>query len=271
MNIVKQIKPNMCAAMRCKDVQAVLVDGSIFGRVGQVPLCLKHEKELDSNGHTPPTSIPTPPEPQAVASSLSLAISPPLEIQQELQIEQVSAQEALQEIENTFQIVTDEDLSFAAEVLQEVKGNYARLEERKKQATDPLNQALKTIRSWFRPAQDFYLKAEVLLKTKIAGFHQAREQERQAALLQAQAAYVAQNQEAVQTALAALPPQIPKVDGLSTREDWTYEVIDFAVLPDKFKVPNHSLLVEMAKASKDKLDIPGVRSVCKTVVISRAS
>lgn len=274
MNIVKQIKSNQCAAMRCKEPQHVLVDGVTFNRPGiQVPLCQKHEQELDGGGNgngASPEVVQTSPIQQ---TSLSIAIAPPMEIQQELLIEQTSAEEALKEIESSFKVDTDGDLSFAAEVLSEVKGNYARLEERKRQATDPLNQALKTIRSWFKPAQDFYVKAEVVLKNKIAAFHQLRAQERQAALLQAQAAFVAQNQEAVQTALAALPPPPPKVDGLSTREDWSYEVIDFAVLPDEYKlvIANHDKLLEQAKVCKDKLNIPGVRSVCKTVVISRAS
>lgn len=270
MNITKAIKANQCAAMRCKDVQAVLVDGSTFGRPGiQVPLCSKHEKELDGNGHV----VPQPQIEIVPTQSLSLAISPPLEIQQELQIEQVSAQEALLQIESNFSIVTDEDLAFSAEVLQEVKGNYNRLEERKKQATDPLNQSLKVIRSWFKPAQDFYSRAEQVLKNKIAAYHQARERERQVALLQAQAAFVAQNQEAVQTALAALPPPTPKVEGLSTVEIWTYEIVDFASVPDKYKllVPNHELLLEEAKTCRDKLNIPGVRPVCNTQVRSKAS
>lgn len=53
------------------------------------------------------------------------------------------------------------------------------------------------------------------------------------------------------------------------RDNWTYEITDFAVLPNEYKVPNTSLLNSLAKSVKDTRAIPGLRIYNDRVVVVR--
>jgi len=55
------------------------------------------------------------------------------------------------------------------------------------------------------------------------------------------------------------------------REEWSYEITDFAAVPDKFKAINHALLLAVVKESKGSTNIPGVRAVPVNKVVARAS
>lgn len=270
MNIVKTFKLGECGVMRCQSPSVVLVEGTPFGREGvQVPLCERHSK-----GDTAQTTQAAPlPSSTAVIDAVGETVGTQLAspaVQAEAEDETGVAKEALAEIQG-LPITNDADLAFAAEILGEVKGHYNRLEERKKQATGPLNAALKTIRSWFQPAQDHYSSAEKVLKDKIAAYHAMRAKERQAALDAAAAAHQAGDNEATQVAIAAVPPAPPKIDGVSVRDDWTYEVVAFGLVPDKYKVINHALLTAAVRESKGYTNIPGIRPVQVNKVVARAT
>jgi len=43
------------------------------------------------------------------------------------------------------------------------------------------------------------------------------------------------------------------------RDNWTYEVVDFNLLPNEYKLPNNSLLNSLAKSVKNTRTIPGLR------------
>jgi hypothetical protein len=43
------------------------------------------------------------------------------------------------------------------------------------------------------------------------------------------------------------------------RGNWTYEVVDFNLLPNEYKLPNNSLLNSLAKSVKNTRTIPGLR------------
>jgi len=263
MNIVKVFKDGECGVMRCQGATSVLVDGASFGREGvQVPLCERHAAG-DMTAAPPVLPAGT----TLVVPETALA---PQTMQIEAQSEVSAAQAALAEIKE-FTIASDEDLKFAGEVLGEVKGHFNRLEERKKQATGPLNEALRTIRSWFAPAQDFYASSEKTLKDKIAAYHTMRAQERQAALAAAAAAHQTGDSAATQLAVSAVPAAPPKLAGVSVQDEWSYEVTDFALVPDKFKVIHHQLLMAVVKESKGATNIPGVKPVRTNKVVARAT
>jgi hypothetical protein len=249
--------------MRCQQVAVVSVEGTPFGREGiQVPLCERHSKE-DVTSAKPTAIVETTGE--TVSTSLA-----PKEVQTEAEDEISVAKETHVEIDG-FTIATDEDLAFAGECLGEVKGHWNRLEERKKQVTGPLNAALQVIRGWFQPAQSHYAASEVTLKAKIAGYHAMRAKERQAALDAAAAAVQVGNSEATRVAIAAVPPPPPKLVGISVQDAWEYEVFDFTLVPDRFKVVNHALVMAEVKLNKGATQIPGIRPVQGSRVVARAT
>lgn len=60
------------------------------------------------------------------------------------------------------------------------------------------------------------------------------------------------------------PPPPPKLvrTGMATlggRVNWKYEITDFALLPDEYKLPNKSLLTSFAASTKGTKELPGVR------------
>lgn len=66
-------------------------------------------------------------------------------------------------------------------------------------------------------------------------------------------------------------PAAPKVEGISTRENWSAEVTDITALicaiaegkaPTTVVTPNMSALNGLARSMKNELSIPGVRAVC---------
>ena len=54
------------------------------------------------------------------------------------------------------------------------------------------------------------------------------------------------------------PVRIPSAE-VTIKTHWTYEVVDFAALPDEFKIENAKRLLEVASAGKENAQLPGVR------------
>lgn len=63
----------------------------------------------------------------------------------------------------------------------------------------------------------------------------------------------------------------PKVEGLSFRDNWRFEIVDPSALPREYLVPDTTKIGAVAKALKDSCNIPGVRVWCEKVAIGRAS
>jgi len=64
--------------------------------------------------------------------------------------------------------------------------------------------------------------------------------------------------------LVDVQPEAPKrvitdMGSSGKRDNWKYEVVDFALLPDSYKVPDNAQLNAIAKSHHDKKQVPGVR------------
>lgn len=188
----------------------------------------------------------------------------PASVQQEATNEAVDAADALVSI-RTFEIVDNDTLDFAAEILAEVKGKNNRLEEMKQTATKPMNDALKAVRSWFAPAQNHYAEAEQIIKGKIAAYHREVEARRLAALVKIDDAA---DSKTITVALGELgAAQKPVTKGVSVTEVWAFEITDPALLPREYLMPDE---VKIRKVSLAGIEIPGVRRFKESRVASRA-
>lgn len=178
---------SVCSAARCKDEAAYTYSTTtplgVQAGGSDVHLCDRHQEAWASE------SAPAG-EPEVVEKPAGVALAPlpPPDTQGALEKEAADAKAVLQGIEE-FEVAEQADLDFADEVLGDVKRAWNELEERKKKATGPMNAALKEIRSWFKPAQDFYSKAEGILKGKIVSAHQKAQEEQDKALREAQVAH----------------------------------------------------------------------------------
>ena len=185
--------PAICTVMRCTAPAITMLD---YGEEGEIPVCEAHQA------------------PSGAATGA--------ELQADLKREADDASGALAEIRD-LEVLSEEDQTFAAEMLAEAKGSWKRLEERKKRATDPLNQALREIRGWFRAPQDFYAQCETILKGKIAAYVEAARVIQEQAFQQAEAAALEGDTIGVSQAMtAAITAGPTKIDGLATPEGWEF-------------------------------------------------
>lgn len=73
-------------------------------------------------------------------------------------------------------------------------------------------------------------------------------------------------------ALAPVEPQTPaapKVQGLSYRETWTYEVISDALIPREYLKRDDVKIAGVVRALKSSASIPGIRVVCEKTPVAR--
>lgn len=130
-------------------------------------------------------------------------------------------------------------------------------------------------------------KAEAAARAKRAAEEEkARKLEEQGRIAEAEAKRAAAEEreaarlreaEAQRQAAAMLPPAPvihapkPEVKGISTRETWTFEIIDPMLLPREYLVPNEQAIRGVVKALKNATNIPGVRVYAETTIAARSA
>jgi hypothetical protein len=143
------------------------------------------------------------------------------------------AEAALPDI-SSFVIENDDDKEFAAELLREVKAKHRAADDRRKEITVPLNSALRSVNDLFRPALRALEEGERILKVKIAGYLEEREQERRTALAEAaETESASKATEALERAVVSGAPE-----GMSVRYRWVFEVVDADAVPREFCSPD---------------------------------
>jgi hypothetical protein len=193
-------------------------------------------------------------------------------VKAELVQETTQAESAFAEI-NEFEIQTKDDLAFAVEILTETKANLKRLDEKRKEITGPLNEALKAANGLFKPAITFYEKCEKIIKQKIAAAYAQAGSEARAALEAASEAAGIGDGTGVTAALQAHDDAVefPEVEGIQYRSIWKFEITDESLIPRDFLTPNILLISGVVQNKKGATDIPGVRVFEEKIVAVRAS
>lgn len=279
MQLKNKHESGTCKVSACEKVTAAVVDGKTFfsKRAGNIELCEPHLftaqdmavamgnelvwEECVARVAPPPATAPKPP-------GQSKAVT---KVKKELVKEMSEAEAALAQI-NEFQIVTKEDMEFAAGVLQETKANSKRIDAKRQEITKPLNAALRATNELFKPVIQYYLNCERILKLKIAAAHTEAEAKAKAALEAAGEAAAAGDNTAVTTALenhdAAV--EFPTTDGIQYRSKWKYEITDEKLLTREYLMPNHAMIQGVVGNKKGATDIPGVRAYEDKVIASTA-
>ena len=182
--------------------------------------------------------------------------------------EEQAAREGLSLIRE-LEVANDDEQSFAADILREVKGKHHVLEEKRKSITVPLNVALREVNALFKPVLSALEEGEKVLKHKIAGYLAAREAaNRQALETAARAETAAQASEALATVEDARPPE-----GVSVRYVWKFEVIAPDLVPAQYLSPDPVKIAQAVRESAERdgepRPIPGVKIFKEPVVTSR--
>jgi len=192
-------------------------------------------------------------------------------------------------------ITTDEQYTNAGEVLLKLKTDYKTLDEKRKELTKPIDEAKQKIMDWFRPhltnlqngidfvgskLTEFVKKQEMVrkaLEEKLAKEAKEKEEIEKAKIQkQIEKAEKSGNADKVQElqqkkADVFIPSgevviSTPKVAGIGARKTWKHVVEDFKALPDEYKLANNQMLSGLAKSTKGKMVIPGVRFYEDTTV-----
>lgn len=165
MNIKKTRTPGQCQAMRCTAPASDL-------------LCEKHEAAWRADG-SPPLTVATP----APAGSSTMV---PAALEPELTGMRHQLQAALAEVPE-IPVESDQDREFAGRMITAAAAEIKELEERRTSVVKPLNDAVKTINSWFKPNVEFLEQFKRRLGDKLSLKLRALAAERQEALAQIEA------------------------------------------------------------------------------------
>lgn len=260
----KKTKQGQCCAMRCKEV------------AGVTGFCDRHltEHEYEQTGEAAPPRSKDPVEAAGMRAGLAYvqaeidrdAIA--VEVKAEVEQHTGSIQELVTDLP-LFQIQNDSDMSFANELLGEIKDKIKGLEERRKTVSKPLNDALRTYNGWFKKPLDALKTAEQTLKAKISDALITARKAQDVAL----AAIEASGGEAATEVLAVAHGQqlVKQPDNISIREVWAVEILDSNAVPRAFCDPNLDRLKAYAQATNGAEPVAGVRFFKEQIVGQRAS
>jgi hypothetical protein len=269
INFKKHIKTGTCAAMRCKtaathewridDARAVIVcDEHGAALVAQrTAEAAAPAPAPPAPEEAPPTPTPAPtPAPVGVgdgeeATTVSVAHSAVHAIAEPLRVEHATMAAQLAAV----QIVDQQSLDMAGELLQQVKGAQKKLETQRKSITKPMLDAKKAVDALFKPAAAAIEHAELILKDAIARY-----------LDTVKAQQLAAHASDDPTALAAPAPTLP--GSVSTRTIWKWEIVDPAQVPAEYWVIDASKVQGHVNAFKAQSQIPGIRVYCETGIAS---
>lgn len=182
---------------------------------------------------------------------------------QAVQTEQQDVDAALVALVN-FEVLTEDDQNFAAEMLRDVKAKFNLLEEKRTSITKPMNAALRAVNALFKPPQEALEKCEKILKQKIAGYLQAKEDANRELLL---AAAEAETLEEASLALATVEV-VQAPTGVSVRQVWKFEIINEGLVPVEYWSVDASK-IKAAMGAGEPEPIPGVRFFQEPIVTSR--
>ena len=178
-------------------------------------------------------------------------------------------------------IATNEDLKPATNDLAIIATCKKAMFARKTELVGPLKAKLDLVNKAFDDIMFPVIEADRLTRGQVTTFD--NEQRRKAAeakriedekfrLAQDEMKLKGEHTQELGTAVA--PPPVPEhtrtdLGTLGGRSNWKARVVDFALLPDEYKLPNESMLNSFARSTKGERPIPGVAFYDDRVVTMR--
>jgi len=175
----------------------------------------------------------------------------------------------LQRFAETRIIQSDSDVKTATDDLSIIAKLKKAIEERRKEYVSPINEHLKAVNDAFKSFTEPLTIADTLTRQKVTAYRQEQERVRQEQerinRLREEAARAEMQLRGELTEPVNLVEVAPEpvaryrteVGTLGTVKTWKFEVMDFALLPDDYKVAD---LVKIRKVVTAGATIPGVRA-----------
>jgi len=180
-------------------------------------------------------------------------------------------------------ITTAEDIKPATDDLSIISKLKKALKEKRKEYIQPLQSQVKTINDAFKVLMEPIEQADQLTRSRILAFQKAEDAKRAEEIrindLRSEAAqrdaalHGGEISESVN--LVEVSPEAPKrvsteMGTVGQRENWKWEVIDFSIVPDEYKVIDGAILTAIAKKHHDLKQIPGVRFYNEPIIAVNA-
>lgn len=171
------------------------------------------------------------------------------------------------------QITSLETLQTAVGLTAEIKSAKSRVEEIRKFFVNPLNDQVRKINAKFKPFTETLEKMEAEVKSKIVVYQTEQEkiriaEETRLRKLQ-EAEYAKQVKKAEKKGDDAPPPPPPvkveavKVDGLSIRKVWDFEIVFIEKIPLEYMIPDEKKIRKVITAGVR--EIPGIKIFEKSI------
>ncbi len=156
------------------------------------------------------------------------------------------------------EISDDEDMEIAVNLLGGIATAKKRVEKQRKFFVEPLNWQVKKINELFHNFTDPLLKAERIIKQKVAAYHVEKEKKAQEEMAKA----LAEAQKGDEIMPVIIPDQPEKTvrapTGSATiKKVWTFQVENPALVPEQYKVVDERKI--RAAVAFGIREIPGVR------------
>jgi len=192
--------------------------------------------------------------------------------------------QSFEQAANRLEVTDSAEYEMAISLGKDCKRLYTLISEKIK----PMKTAAKTVHTEVCSFEKSYVDplkhSESLFKRKAMTWVQEEKRKADAALkhqleeqLNAKKKIQKKNQEkgpgeADEIVTAPAPPPIastvPKIEGAYTRANWKYKVTDFNKLPEEWKLPNDKALASHARATKGKVQIPGIEFYNDEILVS---
>lgn len=170
-------------------------------------------------------------------------------------------------------ILSQDDYLFAAEWLKRNKTTQKAVKDHFSTSLSEAKDVVKSIEKERDVFLNPLIQAEFIVKEQLLEYDRKIQEEKEAAerkLLEAREKGLSDKTiRKYETALDSTSSAPPKVDGISTRKDWTFEITDESLIPRSFLMPDESKLSKHAKLNGDSVPVPGVRFFQKTAIVSR--
>jgi len=156
------------------------------------------------------------------------------------------------------EISDDEDMEIAVNLLGGIATAKKKAEKQRKFFTEPLNQQVKRINDLFHSFTNPLLKAERIIKQKVAVYQVEKEKKAQEEMAKA-LAEAQKDEEIMPVVIPDQPQRTVRADtGSATiKKVWTFQVENPALVPEQYKVVDeHRIRAAIASGIRE---IPGVR------------
>lgn len=188
----------------------------------------------------------------------------------------------LQEYAAKRTIATVDDMKLATDDLSVIARLKKLMEEKRKEYLEPLKAQTEAIRDTYNTLMAPVLDADKITRDKMLAYdaEQRRIRQEQEEInrkrqeaAEAEMRLKGELSESVNLVEVAPEPAKSVSTDLGTTgmvDHWKYEVFDFALLPDEYKVVDSSMLTAVAKKHHDQKPVPGVRFYNEPFIAVRA-